>query len=99
VPGLPIIPVQRNRGMDAILNAKPGENPILIRVQRRGETLADAAELLHAAGQSKQPASLILIITDSQQGVGLFNVLPTDVLLVNSTACELIEQLADRGIV
>src|SRR5437867_8921118 len=43
--GLPIIPIQRNSGMDAILNAKPGENPILIRVQRRGESLADAAEL------------------------------------------------------
>lgn len=96
--GLPIVPVQRNRGIDAILKAKPGENPILIRVQRRGETLADAAESLHAAGQSKQPATLALIVTDSQQGVGLFNMLPTDVLLVNSTANELVERLADRGI-
>jgi len=96
--GLPIIPVQRNRGMDAILNAKPGENPILIRVQRRGESLADAAELLHAAGQSKQPATLVLVVTDSQQPASLFNVMPSDVLLVNSTASELVERLADRGI-
>ena len=96
--GLPIVPVQRNRGIDAILKAKPGENPILIRVQRRGESLTDAAELLHAAGQTKQPATLVLIVTDSQQPAGLFNVIPPDVLLVNSTANELIERLADRGI-
>lgn len=96
--GLPVIPVQRNRGMDAILKTMPGENPILIRVQRRDESLADAAELLHAAGQSKQPATLVLIVTDSQQPAGLFGMLPPDVVLVNSTAHELIERLADRGI-
>jgi len=96
--GLPIIPVQRNRGIDAILKTLPGENPVLIRVQRRGENLADAAEAIHHAGQSKQPATLVLVVTDSQQPAGLFNVLPSDVLLVNSTAGELAERLADRGI-
>jgi site-specific DNA-methyltransferase (adenine-specific) len=96
--GLPIVPVQRNRGIDAILKISPGENPVLIRVQRRGESLADAAELIHSAGQSKQPATLILVVTDSQQPAGLFNLLPPDVLLVNSTASELVERLADRGI-
>jgi hypothetical protein len=97
--GLPFIPVQRNRGMDAILNANPGENPILIRVQRRGENLAEAADLLSAAGRSKQPATLVLVVTDPQQPLGLVNTLPPEVLLVNSTATELLERLADRGIV
>ena len=96
--GLPVVPVQRNRGIDAILNTQPGESPILIRVQRRGENLSDAAELLHNAGRSKQPATLVLIVTDSQQPAGLFNLLPADVLVVNSTATELLERLADRGI-
>ncbi len=96
--GLPVVPVQRNRGIDAILNTQPGENPILIRVQRRGESLSDAAELLHHAGRSKQPATLVLIVTDSQQPAGLFNLLPPDVLVVNSTSTELLERLADRGI-
>jgi site-specific DNA-methyltransferase (adenine-specific) len=96
--GLPIIPVHRNRGIDAILKTSPGENPILIRVQRSEENLSDAAELLHIAGQSKQPATLVLIATDSQQPVTLFNLLPPDVLLVNSTARELLERLADKGI-
>jgi site-specific DNA-methyltransferase (adenine-specific) len=96
--GLPIVPVQRNRGIDAILKMLPGENPVLIRVQRRRESLADAAELLHNAGQSKQPAILVLVITDPQQPVGLFNMLPSDVLLVNSTASDLIERLENRGV-
>ena len=96
--GVPVVPVQRNRGIDAILKTAPGEASVLIRVQRRGESLADAAELLHSAGQSKQPATLILVVTDSQQPTGLFNMMPTDVLLVNSTASELVERLADRGI-
>lgn len=96
--GLPIIPVQRNRGIDAILKIASGENPVLIRVQRRGEILVDAAELLHSAGQSKQPATLVLVVTDSQQPASLFNMLPSDVVLVNSTASELMERLLDSGI-
>lgn len=95
--GLPIVPVQRNRGIDAILKTSPGENPILIRVQRRGESLADAAEMLHSAGQNKQPATLVLVVTDSQQPAGLFNMMPPDVVLVNSTSTELVERLTDRG--
>ena len=96
--GLPVVPVQRNRGIDAILKTAAGEGTVLIRVQRKGESLIDAAELLHHAGQSKQPATLVLVVTDSQQSLGLFNTLPSDVLLVNSTGSELAERLADKGI-
>ena len=96
--GVPIVPVQRNRGIDAILKTAPGEGSVLIRVQRKGESLMDAAELLHHAGQSKQPATLVLVVTDSQHLLGLFNTLPSDVLFVNSTGSELTERLADRGI-
>ena len=96
--GVPIVPVQRNRGIDAILKTAAGEGSVLIRVQRKGESLMDAAELLHHAGQSKQPATLVLVVTDSQQPHGLFHTLPSDVLLVNSTGNELAERLADRGI-
>lgn len=95
--GLPIIPVQRNRGIDAILKTSPGANPVLIRVQRGGESVADAAELLHSAGQSKQPAVLVLVVTDSQQPANLFSMLPLDVLLIHSTANEIVERLTDMG--
>jgi site-specific DNA-methyltransferase (adenine-specific) len=96
--GLPIIPVQRNRGIDAILNTLPGENPILIRVQRKEESLMDAAESLATAGQKKQPAILVLVVTDTQQPADLFNALPNNILLVNSTASELADRFLDRGI-
>jgi len=58
-----------------------------------GETLLDAAEQLRTAGASEQPATLILVVTDSQQPASLFNVLPPDILLVNSAASELVERL------
>jgi site-specific DNA-methyltransferase (adenine-specific) len=96
--GLPIIPVQRNRGIDAILNTSPGGNPVLIRVQRDEESLMEAAESLHSAGQKKQPATLVLVVTDARQHTDLFNVLPNDILLVNSTASELAERFLDKRI-
>jgi len=96
--GIKFVPVQRNRGIDALLNSAPGENPILIRVQRQGESLSDAAELLHTAGRSKQPATLVLIATQSQHPDNLFGMFPSDVLVVNSVAEELHQRLADRGI-
>jgi len=86
-----MVPVQCNRGVDAILKAKPGEIPILIRVQQNGESLAGASELFHVAGQSKQPATLVLIVTDSQHAAGIFKMLPSDVLLLNSTASKLVD--------
>ena len=140
--GLPIVPVQRNRGIDAILKTAPGsprpsaplarrtgeggrrpgegngsgvsgegtgwgeadiatgtstfQRPVLIRVQRPGEPLLDAAEQLHRAGLSKQPATLLLVATDPQQSTGLFDLLPPEVIVVNSTAKEIMEVLKGR---
>ena len=96
--GLPIVPVQRNRGIDAILRTDRGQTPILLRVQRRGEDLAEAAKSLRQAGRSKQPATLVLVVVDSSQSRGLFGALPSDVLLVRSTASGLIELLREIGI-
>jgi len=96
--GVKYVPVQRNRGIDALLNPAPGEPPILLRVQRQNETLSEAAELLHAAGINKQPATLVLIATQSQTSENLFSILPTDVVVVNSVAEEIQQRLADRGI-
>jgi site-specific DNA-methyltransferase (adenine-specific) len=93
--GLPIVPVQRNQGIDALLKTRPGENAVLLRVQRPGELLLDAAERLYNAGQSKQPATLILVVTDSRQSKGLFDELPPGVLLFNSTAREVMDRLGE----
>lgn len=96
--GLNVIPVQRNRGIDALLNSSPGENPILIRVQRHGESLFEAAEQLHAAGLKKQPATMVLIVTESKNPNGLFDMFPSDVVIVNSVAEELHQRLLDKGV-
>ncbi len=96
--GLPVIPVQRSRGIDAILKMPPGGNPVLIRVQREGEGLSDAADALHHAGQNKQPATLLLIVTNSEQREDLFQIPHPDVVCVNSTATNVRECLANLGI-
>lgn len=93
--GLRFVPVQRNRGIDAIVRATPGSQPILIRVQRPGELLGDAAQLLHRAGRSKQPAQLILIATEERTSANLFDDLPADVTIINSTAKEVLRQIAE----
>lgn len=96
--GVNVVPVQRNRGIDALLNAAPGESPILLRVQRPGESLSEAAELLHAAGRGKQPATLVLVATQPRHPESLFSMLPPEVIVVNSLAEELHTRLADRGV-
>ncbi len=37
--GVKFVPVQRNRGIDALLKTAPGERPVFLRVQRKGESL------------------------------------------------------------
>lgn len=96
--GVRYVPVQRNRGIDALLNTAPGEQPVLLRVQRQGESLVEAADLLYAAGSSKQPATMVLIATQPQHPDALFGMIPPDVIVVNSVAEELFQRLTDRGI-
>jgi site-specific DNA-methyltransferase (adenine-specific) len=94
--GLPIIPVHRNRGIDALLKTKVSDFPVLIRVQRDNETLLEAAEALHSAGQSKMPAKLFLIRTNLTNN--FMEDLPDDVSIINSTSFEVLERIADGNL-
>jgi hypothetical protein len=58
----------------------------------------EASEALRVAGQKKQPATLVLVVTDAYQPTDLFNMLPHDILLVNSTATELADRFLEKGI-
>jgi site-specific DNA-methyltransferase (adenine-specific) len=89
--GLPIVPVQRNRGIDALLVGTPGHRPVLVRVQRADETIAQAARLLLRAGKKKQPASLVLLVTDADRCGGPNEPMPSGILAVPSVACALRE--------
>jgi site-specific DNA-methyltransferase (adenine-specific) len=58
---LELVPVQRNRGMDAILRDQAGGRPVALRVQREGESLQQAALLLQRAGRAAQCELLVLV--------------------------------------
>jgi site-specific DNA-methyltransferase (adenine-specific) len=58
---LELVPVQRNRGMDAILRAQVAGSTVALRVQRAGEALEDAAALLLRAGRAARCGRMVLV--------------------------------------
>lgn len=94
--GIPHIPVQRNNGIDAFLKATSGGIPIPVRVQKQGETLADAAAALYKAGSSKNAKQMIVIAT--QDAPALFDnlTLPAEIVVVDSAAL-IIRRLIDTA--
>jgi site-specific DNA-methyltransferase (adenine-specific) len=61
--GVDFVPVQRNKGIDAILVEQVNGYPVLVRVQRETETLLESAQLLQKASKEKQPALLLVVAT------------------------------------
>lgn len=95
---LPVKPVQRNRGIDAIHDKFYHGKPIFIRVQRQGEDLTHAARKLAHAGNIKNAGLLILIQTESSDQMGLFSSeLPPQIIIVDALARH-IEQIIHEKI-
>ncbi len=67
--GLKFNPVQRNKGIDAILIDTYEGAPVLIRVQREDETISEAALYLLKAKRTKKSKKVFLIQTND---TGLF---------------------------
>lgn len=63
--GLDYIPVHRNKGIDAILKRQYKDSPVLIRIQKNGETLRDALNLLSSAVKTKDSKKSILVKTQT----------------------------------
>ena len=61
--GLDCIPVHRNKGVDAILKRQYKGSPVLIRVQKNGETLGEALSLLSGAVKTKGSQKSFLVKT------------------------------------
>jgi len=61
--GVQYNPVQRNKGIDAILVEQYRNAPILVRVQKENESINDAATLLAKAMKTKKSKRSILIQT------------------------------------
>ena len=81
--GLDVVPVQRNAGIDAFFRTE--KTLIPIKVQRYGETLADAASKLHLASKSKSSPLAILVRTQEEDGL-LPIVFPPSIIVIDSTA-------------
>lgn len=61
--GLNAIPVQRNKGIDAIVPCGLGAGNALVRVQREQESLAAAVVALQCAAAGKQASRVIVVAT------------------------------------
>jgi site-specific DNA-methyltransferase (adenine-specific) len=82
--GLRCVPVQRNRGIDAILKEDVQGRPIPIRVQRPGETIVDCAELLHRACKNKQVRLMFAVRTSTNRSLPFAQELPDGVVVVDA---------------
>ena len=87
----PVRIVQRNSGIDAIHNQFINERPVVIRVQREGEDLIEAAVRLEKAGKKKQAAAMILIQTFTGHQNTFLNLLPEGIRVIKSTKLSLEE--------
>jgi site-specific DNA-methyltransferase (adenine-specific) len=95
--GLEYVPVQRNSGIDAILKQEFDGGPVTLRVQRRGETLLDAAKKLSSASVSKG-AKLMFIIALTRGGCFEFaDELPAGVVAIESPSLGIREHLDELG--
>jgi len=63
---LELVPVQRNKGMDAILRQQYQERPVAVRVQRVGESLERALELLQRAGRAAGCRVMVLLAREPE---------------------------------
>lgn len=93
--GLELVPVQRNRGIDAILKQPYRGGPVPIRVQRQGETIAETAERLAKAAANKGAKIMFAVRIDSFD-IPATGSLPPRVVVVDSTATEIASFLKRR---
>ena len=93
---LPVKLVQRNSGFDAIHNEFVEGKPVVLRVQRNGEDLAEAAGKLQRAGKTKDAALQILVRTDSDsRQQTFFDMFPEDVHVIDSLEVAVQSKLAN----
>lgn len=84
---LPVKLVRRNSGIDAIHDRFVDGKPVVLRVQRVGEDLSEAARKLLRAGRKKNAALLLLIRTEHEkQQYSFVDVFPDDVHVIDSLA-------------
>jgi len=91
--GVEFNPVHRNKGIDAILVEQFKGTPVLVRVQKKHESVNEAASILAKAMKTKKSKKSILIQTN--HNCGLFDVAPVyrGMEILKSPAIQVIEVL------
>lgn len=92
--GLEYAPVQRNRGIDAVLKNDLNGKPILVRVQRPGETILEAANRLYKASKGKRAAAMFVIATQRGGYFEFKNQFPPNVTIIDAPALTITDSLA-----
>lgn len=92
--GLEYAPVQRNKGIDAILKDDLNSKPILIRVQRANETILEAANYLYKAARGKNAAMMFVVATQRGGYFEFENQFPPGVVIVDAPALSISQTLA-----
>lgn len=82
---VPHTPVQRNRGIDAILKAEFNGKPVLLRIQRPHETIDECTALLRKAAKMKDAGMLLVVKTNHVNAFDFCDGSPDGVTVVDST--------------
>jgi site-specific DNA-methyltransferase (adenine-specific) len=82
--GMDYVPVQRNKGIDAILSDDLNGCPIPVRVQRPNETIPEAAQRLYRAAKNKRAAVMFLIATKTGGYFPSMNPLPPNMVVIDA---------------
>ena len=91
--GLEYVPVQRNKGIDAMLKKGIGDAPVPIRIQRDSETILEAARKLYKASRNKGVKVMFLVATKNDECQELFSDLPEGVVVVKSPGASVSEHI------
>ena len=92
--GLALVPVQRNKGIDAFLQDVIDDCPIPVRVQRSDETIMEAAQRLYKAAKSKQAPVMFLVALKEGRYFSFGNDLPPKVVVIEAPALLIKDRVA-----
>ncbi len=93
--GIDIVPVQRNKGIDAFLKDDIQGYPIPIRVQRTSETILEAASNLYKAAKSKNAPVMILVAIKEGGYLSFADDLPPQVVVIDGPALSIQKIIAE----
>jgi site-specific DNA-methyltransferase (adenine-specific) len=90
--GIDFVTVHRNNGIDAILKEEFDRKLVFVRIQRDGETLAEAISAMKKAVKNKGDSILVVIVTEERL---IEQYTMQDVIIINSIRLSMTKGLKD----